>query len=104
VSAALTGHGLKQVTLPQAVEPAAIGGFGKVGTTLRSFLGYFALRNDELNIRNDFFFHWFRGYRAFTDINVFLIRHGMYSLFSVEVFLVLADRLHAGCQVIRRYP
>jgi hypothetical protein len=35
---------------------------------------------------------------------VFLIRHGMHSLFNDEVFLVLADQLHAGCQVTRRYP
>ncbi|MNH41673.1 hypothetical protein D3C79_1032120 [compost metagenome] len=57
-SAALTGHGLRQVALAQAVDPAALaaGGGGKAGATLRSFLtflGYFALGNGELNIRND---------------------------------------------------
>jgi hypothetical protein len=44
--------------LAQAVDPAALaaGGGGKAGATLRSFLtflGYFALGNGELNIRND---------------------------------------------------
>jgi hypothetical protein len=35
---------------------------------------------------------------------VFLIRHWIHSLFNDEVFLVPADRLHAVCQVTRRYP
>ncbi|KEX93943.1 hypothetical protein HA62_10450 [Pseudomonas putida] len=82
MSAALMNHRLKDISPAQAVEPAA----GKVGTTRRSFLrfrffGYFALGDEALDCRNDYFLCRLRQYRPPTVVNdVFLIRHGMHSL------------------------